>query len=79
MRRGLVIFLLINFLIIAFLVRSVFTLLSLLIEDASADAIHRSLTDELPATARPGDRAGEMSGRQRCTVTPTRVSVTRSR
>jgi inositol phosphorylceramide mannosyltransferase catalytic subunit len=50
MRRGLLIFLLINFLIIAFLVRSVFTLLSLLVEDASADAIHRS---EIPAPNSP--------------------------
>jgi mannosyltransferase OCH1-like enzyme len=46
MRRGVFIFLLVNFLIIAFLVRSVFTLLTLLFEDASADAIRRS---ELPS------------------------------
>ena len=45
MRRGLIMFLLVNFVIITFLVRSVFTLLTLLIEDASGDAIHRS---ELP-------------------------------
>ncbi|KAL1964192.1 hypothetical protein VTN77DRAFT_7150 [Rasamsonia byssochlamydoides] len=42
MRRGVLIFILVNVLIIAFLVRSVFTLLTLLFEDASADAIHRS-------------------------------------
>lgn len=42
MRRGVVIFILVNVLIIGFLVRSVFTLLTLLVEDASADAIHRS-------------------------------------
>ncbi|KAJ9301365.1 CAZyme family GT32 [Paecilomyces variotii] len=42
MRRGVVIFILVNVLIITFLVRSVFTLLSLLVEDAAADAIHRS-------------------------------------
>ncbi|KAK2764906.1 hypothetical protein FQN54_008603 [Arachnomyces sp. PD_36] len=42
MRRGVFIFLLVNFLILAFLVRSVFTLLTLLFEDASADAIRRS-------------------------------------
>ncbi|KAL1954765.1 hypothetical protein VTO42DRAFT_713 [Malbranchea cinnamomea] len=41
MRRGLLIFLLANLIVIAFLVRSVFTLLSLLVEDASADAIRR--------------------------------------
>lgn len=46
MRRGLVVFLLINALILAFLVHSVFTLLTLLFEDASADAISHS---ELPA------------------------------
>jgi mannosyltransferase OCH1-like enzyme len=39
MRRGVLIFLLINVLIIGFLVRSVFTLLTLLMEDASFDAI----------------------------------------
>jgi mannosyltransferase OCH1-like enzyme len=42
MRRGVFIFIFVNCVIIAFLVRNVFTLLSLLIEDASADAIHRS-------------------------------------
>lgn len=42
MRRGIVIFILVNVLILGFLVRSVFTLLTLLVEDASADAIHRS-------------------------------------
>lgn len=46
MRRGLLVFLLVNLLIISFLVRSVSTLLSLLVEDASADAIHRA---ELPS------------------------------
>lgn len=45
MRRGLVIFLLINILIIGILVHSVFTLLTLLFEDASADAISNA---ELP-------------------------------
>ena len=50
MRRGVVIFLVINCLIIAFLVRSVFTLLTLLVEDASNDAIHRS---EIPAPNSP--------------------------
>ncbi|GAD96895.1 hypothetical protein PVAR5_5560 [Paecilomyces variotii No. 5] len=40
MRRGLLIFLLINLLILFFLLRSVWTLLSLLVEDATADAIH---------------------------------------
>ncbi|RAO72136.1 uncharacterized protein BHQ10_008148 [Talaromyces amestolkiae] len=42
MRRGVIIFILVNVLILGFLVRSVFTLLTLLVEDASADAIHRS-------------------------------------
>lgn len=46
MRRGLLIFLIANLIIVTFLVRSVFTLLSLLVEDASADAIHRA---ELPS------------------------------
>ncbi|KAL9112730.1 MAG: hypothetical protein Q9227_003033 [Pyrenula ochraceoflavens] len=50
MRRGLAIFLIINCLIVAFLVRSVFTLITLLFEDASADAIHRS---EIPAPNSP--------------------------
>lgn len=50
MRRGLVIFLVVNLLIIAFLVHSVFTLLSLLIEDGANDAIHRA---ELPAPNSP--------------------------
>lgn len=45
MRRGVLVFILVNFLIIAFLVRSVFTLLTLLVEDASQDAIHR---DDIP-------------------------------
>lgn len=47
MRRRLIIFLLINLLAIAFLARSVFTLLTLLFEDASEDAIHHS---ELPTS-----------------------------
>ncbi|KAI9893608.1 MAG: hypothetical protein M1814_006404 [Vezdaea aestivalis] len=51
MRRGLVIFLVVNLLFIAFLVRSVYTLLTLLVEDASGDAIHRA---EIPA---PGSGA----------------------
>lgn len=46
MRRGVLIFLVVNLVIITFLLRSVFTLLSLLVEDASADAIHRA---ELPS------------------------------
>lgn len=50
MRRGLVIFLAINALIIIFLVHSVFTLLTLLIEDGSADAIHSA---EIPAPNSP--------------------------
>ncbi|KAJ5831762.1 hypothetical protein N7474_000073 [Penicillium riverlandense] len=45
MRRGLLIFILINLLILSLLVRNVSTLLSLLLEDAVADAIHRA---ELP-------------------------------
>ena len=50
MRRGYVIFLVVNLLIIAFLVRSVWTLLSLLVETAQDDAIHRS---DLPAPNSP--------------------------
>ncbi|KEF61679.1 uncharacterized protein A1O9_03247 [Exophiala aquamarina CBS 119918] len=46
MRRSLLIFLLIAIIILTFLLHSVSTLISLLFEDASADAIHRS---ELPA------------------------------
>lgn len=46
MRRGLVIFAVVNLVILSLLVRSVFTLLSLLVEDAAADAIHRA---ELPS------------------------------
>lgn len=42
MRRRLLIFLLINLLILIFLIRSVSTLLSLLFEDATADAIDRA-------------------------------------
>ena len=50
MRRSLVVFFLAVFLVTAFLVRSVFTLLSLLVEDASTDAIHRA---EIPAPNSP--------------------------
>ena len=46
MRRGLLVILLIAFLLLGLAIRSVFTLITLLFEDASADAIHRS---ELPA------------------------------
>src|SRR2546423_8562912 len=46
MRRGLLVFLLLIFLFLGLAIRSVFTLITLLSEDASADAIHRS---ELPA------------------------------
>ncbi|KAJ5902506.1 Mannosyl phosphorylinositol ceramide synthase SUR1 [Penicillium taxi] len=46
MRRGYIIFIVVNVLILTYLVRSVSTLLQLLVEDASADAIHRS---ELPS------------------------------
>ncbi|KAJ5491701.1 Mannosyl phosphorylinositol ceramide synthase SUR1 [Penicillium diatomitis] len=46
MRRGLLIFVVVNLLILTLLVRSVSTLLSLLVEDAAADAIHRA---ELPS------------------------------
>ena len=46
MRRGLLIFILVNLVVLSFLVRSVSTLLSLLVEDAAADAIHRA---ELPS------------------------------
>jgi len=46
MRRGLLIFVVVNLLVLSFLVRSVSTLLSLLVEDAAADAIHRA---ELPS------------------------------
>ncbi|KAI1829128.1 CAZyme family GT32 [Penicillium roqueforti] len=46
MRRGLLVFVLVNLLILSFLVRRVSTLLSLLVEDAAADAIHCA---ELPS------------------------------
>lgn len=46
MRRGLVVFLVINLLVIAFLVKSVFTLITLLFEDAQADAVHKA---EIPS------------------------------
>jgi hypothetical protein len=56
MRRSFLVFLLFSLLIIGILVRSVWTLLSLLVEDAAADAIHgaelpslnSSLTDQRP-------------------------------
>ena len=50
MRRGLTIFLIINLLIICFLIRSVYTLLTLLVEDGSRDAIHPA---EIPAPNSP--------------------------
>ncbi|MCJ1375520.1 hypothetical protein MMC20_006757 [Loxospora ochrophaea] len=50
MRRGLVLFLIGLLLIVGFLLRSVFTLLTLLIEDCAADAIHRA---EIPAPNSP--------------------------
>lgn len=45
MRRAVVVFFVANLLLVGFLVRSVSTLLRLLVEDGSADAIHRA---ELP-------------------------------
>lgn len=50
MRRGLLVFLVINLIVIAILIHSVFTLLSLLIEDGAADAIHRA---DIPAPNSP--------------------------
>ena len=50
MRRGLVVFIVINALIVAFLVRSVYTLLTLLVEDGSQDAIRSA---EIPAPNSP--------------------------
>ena len=50
MRKGLIIFLSINALIVIFLIRSVFTLLTLLFEDGLADAIHSA---EIPAPNSP--------------------------
>ena len=50
MRRGLTIFLVINAIIVLFLIRSVYTLLTLLIEDGSEDAIHSA---EIPAPNSP--------------------------
>jgi mannosyltransferase OCH1-like enzyme len=46
MRRGTTIFLVINLLLIGFLINAFSTLISLLFEDGSADAIHRA---EIPA------------------------------
>ena len=46
MRRGVSIFLVVNVIILFYVLRSIFTLLTLLVEDASADAIHRA---ELPS------------------------------
>ncbi|KAF9884334.1 hypothetical protein FE257_001847 [Aspergillus nanangensis] len=46
MRRGPLLFIVVTLVILSLLLRSVFTLLSLLVEDASADAIHRA---ELPS------------------------------
>ena len=50
MRRGLIVFIVINVFIVAILVRSVFTLLTLLLEDGSADAIRSA---EIPAPNSP--------------------------
>lgn len=50
MRRALVVFLLVNILIIAFLIHSCFTLLTLLIEDGAKDAIQPA---EIPAPNSP--------------------------
>lgn len=46
MRRGLLIFLLVSLLVLSFLVHSVSTLLSLLVENSAADTIHHA---ELPS------------------------------
>jgi inositol phosphorylceramide mannosyltransferase catalytic subunit len=46
MRRGTITFLVVNLVIIAFLFNAFSTLISLLFEDGSADAIHRA---EIPA------------------------------
>ncbi len=46
MRRGTIIFLVVNFAIIGLLLNACSTLISLLFEDGSADAIHRA---EIPA------------------------------
>lgn len=50
MRRGVLIFLVINLIIIAVLIHSVFTLLSLLVEDGAADAIRHA---DIPAPNSP--------------------------
>ena len=46
MRRSIFLFLLVILIVIGVLLRSVFTLLTLLVEDAAADAIHRA---EIPS------------------------------
>lgn len=46
MRKGVIAFLIVNLIVIGFLVNAVFTLITLLFEDCSADAIHSS---EIPA------------------------------
>ncbi|KAI4268757.1 MAG: hypothetical protein LQ337_007667 [Flavoplaca oasis] len=50
MRRSLAIFLAVTAIIVIFLVHSVYTLLTLLVEDGSADAIHSA---EIPAPNSP--------------------------
>ena len=50
MRRSLAIFLAVTGIIVIFLVHSVYTLLTLLVEDGSADAIHSA---EIPAPNSP--------------------------
>ena len=50
MRRGILIFLVINLIIIVILIHSVFTLLSLLVEDGAADAIRHA---DIPAPNSP--------------------------
>ena len=50
MRRGVLIFLVINLIVIVILIHSVFTLLSLLVEDGAADAIHHA---DIPAPSSP--------------------------
>lgn len=50
MRRSLAVFLAVTGLIVIFLIHSVYTLLTLLVEDGSADAIHSA---EIPAPNSP--------------------------